>query len=197
VVRVLDIVAFAGSLRADSCSRGLLRAAVELAPRDVALEVVELHEIPLFNQELEVPDLPEVVSQLRARVAIADAVLIATPEYNHTFPGVLGNTIEWLSRRRPTSPLRGKPVALMGVGRGGGSVRAQAALRIPFENIGATVLEEPTVAFHYISDRTTPRGDLVDPKDRQEVSDLVLALAGLARRQDSSEGATVPLETNS
>lgn len=124
----LDIAALAGSLRATSYNRGLLRAAAELAPVDVSIEILDLAALPLFNQDLEQAGLPATVTNLRQRVRDADGLLIATPEYNHTIPGVMGNTIDWLSRRTPTSPLRDKPIAIMGAARGGGSVRAQAAL---------------------------------------------------------------------
>ena len=100
----MDIAAFAGSLRATSYNRGLLRAAAELAPVDVAIEILDLAAIPLFNQDLERTGLPETVANLRKRVRDADGLLIATPEYNHTIPGVLGNTIDWLTRR--TRPAR-------------------------------------------------------------------------------------------
>ncbi len=97
----LDIVAVAGSLRAASFNRGLLRAAAELAQADVALGILDLTSLPLYNQDLEATGLPSAAARLRERVGVADALLIATPEYNHTFPGVMGNTIDWLSRRLP------------------------------------------------------------------------------------------------
>ena len=112
-------------------NRGLLRAAADLAPIDVNVEILDLTALPLFNQDLERAGLPATVANLRERVRDADGLLLATPEYNHTIPGVMGNTIDWLSRRTPTSPLHDKPIAIMGAARGGGSVRAQAALRVP------------------------------------------------------------------
>jgi chromate reductase len=148
----LDIAAFAGSLRTTSYNRGLLRAAAELAPVDVAIEILDLAAIPLFNQDLERTGLPETVANLRKRVRDADGLLIATPEYNHTIPGVLGNTIDWLSRRTPTSPLRDKPIAIMGAARGGGSVRAQAALRVPLAHAHAVVVDGPVVALYNIDE---------------------------------------------
>jgi chromate reductase len=177
----LDIAAFAGSLRAASYNRGLLRAAAELAPSDVAVEILELAQIPLFNQDLERSGLPAAVADLRKRVAEADGLLIATPEYNHTIPGVLGNTIDWLTRRTPTSPLRDKPVAIMGAARGGGSVRAQAALRVPLVHARAVVLDGPVVALYNIDELATASGDLVDPEARQSVANLVGALASAVR----------------
>jgi chromate reductase len=177
----LDIAAFAGSLRATSYNRGLLRAAAELAPGDVAIEILDLTAIPLFNQDLERTGLPETVANLRKRVRDADGLLIATPEYNHTIPGVLGNTIDWLSRRTPTSPLRDKPIAIMGAARGGGSVRAQAALRVPLAHAHAVVIDGPVVALYNIDELATDSGDLVDAGAREGVANLVDALARVVR----------------
>ena len=103
---LLDFVAVAGTLRAASYNRGLLRAAAELAPAGVSVEILDLTALPLYNQDLERTGLPPAAANLREGVGRADALLIATPEYNHTIPGVMGNTIDWLSRRLPTSPLR-------------------------------------------------------------------------------------------
>jgi len=181
----LDIKAFAGSLRAASYNRGLLRAAAELAPADVAIEILDLVAIPLFNQDLERTGLPVAVADLRKRVSDADGLLIATPEYNHTIPGVLGNTIDWLTRRTPTSPLRDKPIAVMGAARGGGSVRAQAALRVPLAHARAAVLDGPVVALYNIDELATETGDLVDPEAREGVAKLVSALADAVRARRS------------
>jgi chromate reductase, NAD(P)H dehydrogenase (quinone) len=119
----IDVVALAGSVRSGSYNKGLLRAAIELAPVNVTIEILDLTPVPLFNQDLE-HALPPAVARLRNRVASADALLLATPEYNHTIPGVIGNVVDWLSRRLPTSPLRDKPIAMKGAAGGGGSVRA-------------------------------------------------------------------------
>ncbi len=177
----LDIAAFAGSLRGTSYNRGLLRAAVELAPAEVSVEILDLMAVPLFNQDFEGDGLPATVANLRERVRDADGLLIATPEYNHTIPGVLGNAIDWLSRRAPTSPLRDKPIAIMGAARGGGSVRAQAALRVPLVHARAAVLDGPVVALYNIDELATETGDLVDPEARQGVARLVSALATAVR----------------
>jgi chromate reductase, NAD(P)H dehydrogenase (quinone) len=183
----LDIVAIAGSLRAASYNRGLLRAAAELAPTDVAIEILDLNALPLYNQDLESTGLPPAVASLRERVGDADAMLIATPEYNHTIPGVMGNTIDWLSRRLPTSALRDKPIAIMGAARGGGSVRAQAALRVPLTHARALVLDGPVVALYNVDQLASETGDLFDPDARDGVGELVDALARVAQTPRSRE----------
>jgi chromate reductase, NAD(P)H dehydrogenase (quinone) len=178
---LLRISAVAGSLRVTSYNKGLLRAAAELAPPDVVIEILDLAALPLFNQDLELTGLPPAVASLRKQVGDADALLIATPEYNHTIPRVMGNAIDWLSRRLPTSPLADKPVAIMGAARGGGSVRAQAALRVPLTHARAAVLDGPVVALYNIEQLASETGDLVDPEARAGVAKLVSALASAAR----------------
>lgn len=120
-------------------------------------------------------------------MASADALLIATPEYNHTIPGVMGNAIDWLSRRLPTSPLRDKPVAVMGAARGGGSVRAQAALRVPLTHARAMVLDGPVVALYNVDQLATDTGDLLDLEAREGVARLVNALASAIRSERTDD----------
>ena len=98
VARVFNVVGFAGSLRRGSYNRALLRAATELAPPALHIVIHELDGIPLYNGDIEDAGPPQSVAQLRDAIRKADGVLIATPEYNHGVPGVLKNTIDWLSR---------------------------------------------------------------------------------------------------
>lgn len=142
----IDILGIPGSLRRDSWNRRLLLAACERAPADVRLTVYEdLGAVPLFNEDLEGPDhgCPEGVARLRRAVEQADAVLISTPEYNQSMPGVLKNAIDWLSRP-PRSSFAGKPVALMGATTGEWGTRlSQAALRQTLFACGADLLQVP------------------------------------------------------
>jgi chromate reductase len=181
----LDVVAIAGSLREASYNKGLLRAAAELAPADVSVEILDLAALPLYNQDLERTGLPAAAANVRARVGRSDALLIATPEYNHTIPGVMGNAIDWLSRRLPTSPLRDKTVAIMGAARGGGSVRAQAALRVPLTHARALVLDGPVIALYDVDQLASDTGDLSDSAAREGVGNLMDALATSVRRSRS------------
>src|SRR5689334_14097672 len=95
VIRVLGV---AGSLRKSSFNRSLLRAAGELCPPEMTLETFALDPIPLYNADVEAAGMPEPVRDFRARIAAADAMLLVTPEYNHSIPGVLKNAIDWASR---------------------------------------------------------------------------------------------------
>ena len=121
----VKILGFAGSLRKDSYNRSLLRAALELVPEEAELEIFDLEGIPLFNQDLE-NQPPEKLTEFKARIRAADAILIATPEYNYSIPGVLKNAIDCASRPYGDNAFEHKPVAMMGASIGfAGTARAQ------------------------------------------------------------------------
>jgi len=140
----MKFVAFAGSLRRASYNRGLIRAAVDLAPTGITIDAFDLGDLPLYNQDIEDAGEPVAVVSFKQALARADALLVATPEYNHGVPGVLKNAIDWASRPRVTSPLRDKAVAVMGASPGHESTaRAQAQLRDAFVFTGACVMPLP------------------------------------------------------
>ena len=111
VARAFNVVGFAGSLRRGSYNRALLRAAVELAPSTLRIAIHELDDIRLYNGDVEAAGVPPSVVHLRDSIRMADALLIATPEYNHGVPGVLKNTIDWLSRPPRNNALNGRLIA--------------------------------------------------------------------------------------
>ena len=139
-MRVLGV---SGSLRAGSHNTRLLRAAAELLPPGAELEVFEgLGEIPPFDADIEGSPPPAVLA-LKEAIAQADAVLIATPEYNHSIPGVLKNALDWVSRPIAANPMRGKPALVIGASTGMfGAVWAQAETRKVLGALGARVLDE-------------------------------------------------------
>src|SRR3954465_816710 len=110
------ILGFSGSLRRDSYNGALLRAAAELLPPDHTLEIASIREVPLYDADVDAQGQPVAVEQLKERIAAADGLLLATPEYNYSVPGVLKNTIDWLSRPAADIPrvFGGCPAALMG-----------------------------------------------------------------------------------
>ena len=108
----LNVVALSGSLRAKSFNHAALRAAAELAPADLSIRIVDYSGVPLYNQDLQAQGFPAAVESLRAAIASADGLLIASPEYNFSVSGVLKNAIDWLSRMNP-QPFKGKPSAIM------------------------------------------------------------------------------------
>jgi chromate reductase len=172
----LLILGIPGSLRRHSFNRGLLQVAREVVPDGMALEIAELTDIPLYNADVEAEGYPPGVVAFRARIAAADALLIATPEYNYSVPGVLKNAIDWASRP-PESPLRHKPVALMGASAGVmGTARAQLSLRQSFLNTESHVLLKPEVYVANARDRFDPSGRLIDNSVRERIIMLLSAL---------------------
>jgi chromate reductase len=139
----MRILGLSGSLRRDSHNTRLLRAAANLLPPGVELEIVDgLGVIPPYNEDDDRDVAPAVAADLRRAVAGADAVLIATPEYNGSIPGQLKNVLDWLSRPFPENALRNKPVAVIGASTGlFGAVWAQAEVCKVLKTIGARVVE--------------------------------------------------------
>src|SRR5690242_13203861 len=125
----IHVVGISGSLRRISWNTELLRVAGELLPEGMTLEIADLADIPLYNQDHDGPHAPDAIKQFRGRIRAADALLIATPEYNASIPGVLKNALDWASRPITDSALAGKPLAMMGAGGVSGTNRAQLALR--------------------------------------------------------------------
>lgn len=144
--RIVRVLAIPGSLRKESYNRSLLKAAVDLTPPRMSAVVYDsLDTVPVFNEDLEHPSPPG-VTRLREAVASSDGLLIATPEYNQSVPGVVKNMIDWLSRSEPHAGLEGKPVAVIGVTPGTWGTRlAQTALRQIFTSTQALVLPQPTL----------------------------------------------------
>jgi chromate reductase len=138
-MRVLGI---SGSLRQDSHNTELLRAAATLLPSGVEFELYDgLRNIPPYDEDEESTP-PAAVTDLRERIALADAVLFATPEYNHSIPGALKNALDWVSRPIATNTLRNKPVAVIGASTGMfGAVWAQAELRKVAAALGGRVID--------------------------------------------------------
>jgi chromate reductase len=181
--RPLRILGFAGSLRAASYNKMLLRAAVELAPAGMEIEIFDIGEIPLFNEDVEAAGTPPAVEAFRDAIRRADALLIATPEYNHGVPGVLKNAIDWASRPPRKSPLAGKPAALFGASPGmTGTARAQTQLRASFVFTDTPALPQPEVLVFRAPEKFDADGRLTDEPTRVFVGRLLVALADWTTR---------------
>jgi chromate reductase, NAD(P)H dehydrogenase (quinone) len=173
-MRVLGI---SGSLRRDSYNTKLLRAAGELLPPFVELQVWdELKAAPPFDEDDELGPEPTAVASLRAAVRQADAVLFATPEYNASIPGQLKNAVDWLSRPVATTPLRNKPALVVGASTGAfGAVWSQAELRKVLATAGARVVEAD-VAVGHAPTKFDEEGRLVDEELREQLAEALEVL---------------------
>ena len=176
MAKQLKILGFVGSLRKGSYNRALMHAAQELLPENVELEVFEIAEIPPFNQDLELQP-PQVVREFKAKIRNADALLIASPEYNYSVPGVLKNAIDWASRPFAENPFDDKPVAIISasVGKLGGA-RMQYHLRQTFVYLNMHPLNRPEFMLSKAKDHFDNQGKLVDEEARQRLKQLLEAL---------------------
>jgi chromate reductase len=139
------------------------------------IEEVSLAGIPLFNQDEEQPQ-PEAVRMLKERIRAADGVIIATPEYNYSIPGVLKNALDWVGRPPSENPLDGKPVAIMGATTGNfGTLRAQLHLRQVLFYLNADVLNKPEVLVARVKEKLAPDGTIADETARQLLRELLSA----------------------
>jgi chromate reductase len=190
IVSDIRVVGFAGSLRRASYNRGLIRAAAELAPPGIVVDVFDLSDLPLYNQDVEDAGEPAAVVAFKQAIERSDAMLVATPEYNHGIPGVLKNALDWASRPRVTSPLRDKAVAVLGASPGHGSTaRAQAQLRDAFVFTGACVMPLPELLVGSAGQHFDDDGNLTDEALRTSLVELVEALQAWTLRIDLRRAA--------
>lgn len=179
MTRVLGI---SGSLRKGSYNTMALEAARKLAPSGMTIERFDIRPIPLYDEDVRAKGLPEPVQDFRRAIAEADAVLIVSPEYNFSIPGVLKNAIDWASRP-PDQPFNEKPVAIMGCSPGPiGTTRMQYHLRQVLTALNAFVVNKPEVAIGNMTQRFDAEGNLVDQTTRQFVRQLLESLAAWSKR---------------
>ena len=181
----LVVCGIAGSLRAGSYNRALLRAAQELLPEGMELRLFDrLRDIPPYDGDVEAKGMPEPVLALKEAIASADAVLVTTPEYNHSVPGVLKNAVDWASRPPGQSAFRGKTVAVMGASTGNvGTARAQVDLRTILAANGARLLPGPEMLVARAQERFDGDGRLTDERTRKLLRTLLEALGAAAPRR--------------
>lgn len=178
----LLVVAVAGSLRAASLNRALLRAAVELQPESMAIEIFDLDGIPLFNEDVETKGDPDRVAAWKVAIAGAGALLIACPEYNFGLTGTLKNAIDWASRPPGKSVLTGKPTAIVGASPGAGATRfAQAMTRQVLSALAVPVLPMPMFMLGQAGDKFQD-GSLTDERSRELLSRVLRGLETWAAR---------------
>jgi chromate reductase len=181
------ILGLVGSLRRASFNRGLIRAAQELVPEGVTVEPYDkLEEIPFFNRDVEDQGDPAPVKELKEKISQADAVLIATPEYNYAVPGVLTTALDWAMR--PPSPLKHKPVGIVGASPSRtGTARAQMVLRQILLHAPAYVMPEPQILISNARELFDENGDLVDEQTRERMRRFLDALVEWTERLTQHE----------
>ena len=173
---VIRIAGIAGSLRKGSYNKSALQAALKLVPKGSSLDILDLEGIPGFNQDLE-QAFPPQAREFKAKVKAADAILIVTPEYNYSVPGVLKNAIDWASRPYGDSAWNAKPVAIMGASGGMlGTARAQYHLRQMFVFLNMFPLNQPEVMIAHADEKIDEQGNLKDAKTIQKIKELLEAL---------------------
>jgi len=174
----ITVCALVGSLRKGSYNRYLTHACQELAPDGMTIEIFDrLRELPHYDADLDGATPPEPVVALRSTIAQANALLIVTPEYNYSIPGVLKNAIDWASRPAGKSCLNKKPAAILGASTGlMGTVRGQLALRQSLLFTETYALLKPEVMVTKAADKFDAEGRLTDEPTRTFVRQLLEAL---------------------
>lgn len=172
----ISILGFAGSLRKGSHNKAILRAALELVPEDAKIEIFDLEGIPPFNQDFEKTP-PEKVKEFKVKIRAADSILIASPEYNYSIPGVLKNAIDWASRPYGDNVWNEKPVAVMSASTGAmGGSRAQYHLRQVFVFLNMKPINRPEVIVTFAPQKIDAEGKLTDETTRKYIRDLLESL---------------------
>jgi chromate reductase len=174
----IKLVGIAGSLRRASTNRGLLRAARAGLPDGVSLEIADLADVPFYNQDIA--EKPAPVVRVLAQIGAADALVLASTEYNYSLAPALKNILDWASREPDNGLLAGKPVAILGAGGGMGSSRAQYHLRQVCVFLDLEPLNKPEVFANAFAGGFDADGNLADEKIAGRVRELVHALIAVA-----------------
>ena len=183
------LIGISGSLRRDSFNTALIRAAAELMPDGGRMDVRTLHGIPLYDGDVEESDgIPDAAAVLKDAIAAADGLLLATPEYNNSIPGVFKNAIDWLSR--PSADIgrvfRGKPVALIGASPGGfGTILSQAAWLPVLRTLGASHWSGGRLMVSRAPTMFDGNGTLSDEKLREQLRNFVHGFAAFAASREA------------
>ena len=187
-IKTLNALTFAGSMRLESFNRKALQIAKKIVS-ELNINIIELDlktlDLPLFNEDLRINGFPESVNKLKDAIAAADVLVIATPEYNHSIPGVLKNLIDWASDI--TNPFEGKVAAIFGASNGlVGTLRSQIHLRQVLAALNVELVPQPQVFIRSAREAFLPDGSLADKKIEQQLHQLMEATLTLAYRKKES-----------
>jgi chromate reductase len=178
----MKVLGISGSLRQGSYNSMALRAAQKLAPAGMQIEIADISRIPMYNDDVRAAGEPAEVAALKAQVRAADAVLLVTPEYNFSIPGVLKNTLDWMSRP-PEPPFDGKVVAIMGASPGPvGTARVQYDLRKVLVFMNSFTVNKPEVFISLAQNKFNAQGELTDETTAKFIADLLVSLQNLKKR---------------
>lgn len=176
----MKIIALSGSLRKDSFNTALLRGLQALAPADMQIEILPIGNVPLYNQDAEA-SFPSVVQAFKDKIAAADGIIIATPEYNRSIPGVLKNAIDWISRPYGQNSFTKKPVLIAGVSVGKiGTAVAQSHLRQIMVYLDTDVIGQPELYLGPAHELFDKEGHIVDASTNELLAKALGVLAGRA-----------------
>jgi len=177
MINKIKISAISGSLRKDSYNSALVKAAIELKPENMDIEILDIGEIPMFNDDVRIKSIPESVKIFSKKISSAGGVIIVTPEYNYSIPGVLKNAIDWISKM-PGQPFDEKPVAIMGASPGMlGTIRAQLHLREILFCLNAKLLNKPEVYVNLAKEKFDSEGKLLHEPTKEIIRKLLGALS--------------------
>jgi chromate reductase, NAD(P)H dehydrogenase (quinone) len=178
----MKVLGISGSLRKGSYNSMALRAAQKLAPAGMTIDIADISAIPMYNDDVRAAGEPQAVQDLKARVRAADALLLVSPEYNFSVPGVLKNTLDWMSRP-PEPPFDGKVVAIMGASGGPlGTARGQYDLRKILVYMNTFTVNKPEVFIGMAQNKFNPQGELTDEPTAKFITDLLVSLQALKKR---------------
>ncbi|MEI6528799.1 MAG: NAD(P)H-dependent oxidoreductase [Candidatus Falkowbacteria bacterium] len=175
-MKKIKILGISGSLRKESYNLALLRAAAKLLPPEVELEIITLENIPLYNQDLEYTNIPA-ITDFKAKIKSADALLFSSPEYNYSIPGVLKNALDVASRPWGENSFAGKPAAIMGASVGNiATARMQYHLRQCLVFLDMYPINKPEVMIGMAQDKIDEKGEINDDKTKEKIAEMLVAL---------------------
>jgi chromate reductase len=178
----MKIIGISGSLRHNSYNTALLRAAQGLMPDEAELEIVEIKDLPLYNEDLEA-NLPAAVVAFKEQVKTAEAIIFASPEYNYSFSGVLKNALDWASRPYGQNSFDNKPALIVGASMGNiATARMQYQLRQVLVGLNVQTLNHPEVLIGSVQNKISADGQITDDDTGAKLKEALTALIAWTKK---------------